>query len=98
MLDAYSIKKIAPRILIGIILINLSLYLVVAATEVTRVVARGAAGLITQPFVCEPGDKGCQDNFNFTLGGNISGTQTVGAGAGLFAAGYFLYKSGASNG
>lgn len=85
MLDAYSIKKMAPRILIGIILINLSLYLVVAVTEVTRIAARGAGDLITQPFV--DSDEGL--NFTVSLDG---GRQALAVG-GVLLGGYFFHRA-----
>lgn len=91
MFDAYAIKKIAPRILAAIILINLSIYLVAAASEATRVIANGVSGIITQPFVEA-------DEYNFELGEGIGvGKQAV-AGAGIVAGGYFLAsRSGTEN-
>lgn len=50
MLDAYTIRKIAPRLLIAVIGINLSIYLCVAAIDITNVVGRGLAQLIAAPF------------------------------------------------
>lgn len=67
MLDAYTIKKIAPRILIGIILINLSIYIVTAASEMTRLVANGAGSLITAP-VAEINNFSVGESGSFTTG------------------------------
>lgn len=51
MLDAYSIRKAAPRLLIAVIGINLSIYLCVAAIDVTNIIGRGLIDLISEPFV-----------------------------------------------
>lgn len=51
MLDAYSLRKIAPRILIGVIGINLSIYLCVAAIDVTNVIGSGIGDLLREPFI-----------------------------------------------
>lgn len=82
MLDAYAIKKIAPRILIAVVLINLSIYLVAAAVEGTRIIARGAGGIITSPFTSSGSN-------NFDLGDTMSLQQ----GALLGVGGYFTYKA-----
>lgn len=50
MLDAYTIKKIAPRLLIAAIGINLSIYFCVAAIDITNVVGHALANLLVQPF------------------------------------------------
>lgn len=50
MLDAYAIRKAIPRIVIAVIAINLSIYLCVAALDITNVVAKGMTQLITAPF------------------------------------------------
>ncbi len=86
MLDAYSIKKIVPRLLLGIILINLSFYLVVFATDMTRVVANGAGSLISKPFV----DSG---SYNFSIGDKISGTQI----AAVLIGGFLVDRAVVSN-
>lgn len=49
-MDAYTLRKIAPRILLGVIGINLSIYLCVAAIDVTNIIGRGLADLMTAPF------------------------------------------------
>lgn len=49
-MDAYTLRKIAPRILIGAIGINLSIYLCLLAIDITNVVGDGLFDLITAPF------------------------------------------------
>lgn len=51
MLDAYAIRKAVPRILIAAIGVNLSIYLCVAAIDLTNVVGNGLGDLLTYPFV-----------------------------------------------
>lgn len=68
-LDAYTVRKVAPRLLIAAIGINLSIYLCVAAIDITNIVGHSLANLIFAPF-----DKAGE--LNFTLdegGGNIAG-------------------------
>jgi hypothetical protein len=50
MIDAYSAKKILPRLLIAAILINLSIYLIALAVDVTNVVGDGLNNLLQAPF------------------------------------------------
>lgn len=50
MLDAYSIRKAIPRVLIAVIGINLSIYLCVAALDITTVVSKSMSDLLTAPF------------------------------------------------
>ncbi len=85
MLGAYTIKKIVPKLLVGVILINLSFYMVVGALDITRVVANGMDGLITDPFV-----NSTQGSYNFTLGDSVSGSQTALL---IPLVGYGLYKA-----
>lgn len=81
-MNAYNIKKIAPRILIGIVMLNLSIYLVVAAADVTRIIANGVGDLITTPI---------KDSNNFTVGSNTS--LTTGPAVPILIGGYFLQKA-----
>lgn len=53
--DAYSIKKILPRIIVAIIAINLSWFLVTFALEVGNVIGAGARDIILSPFSDENG-------------------------------------------
>ncbi|MGH7240777.1 MAG: hypothetical protein ACREGB_00595, partial [Candidatus Saccharimonadales bacterium] len=50
LLDAYSVKKIMPRLLIAALLINISFYLVAIAVDITNIVGTGVSNLITAPF------------------------------------------------
>lgn len=50
MLDAYTVRKIAPRLLFAVIGVNLSIYLCIAAIDITNVVGHGVAQLIRAPF------------------------------------------------
>jgi hypothetical protein len=59
--DAYTIRKMAPRLLVGAIAVNLSIYLGVAVADVAKVVGNGVGGLLTQPFIGA-------GNFNYRLG------------------------------
>lgn len=52
-MDAYTLRKMVPRIAIGVIGINLSIYLCVIAIDFTNVVGGGLAQLITAPFDME---------------------------------------------
>lgn|GEM_PF-7029798 len=49
-IDAYTAKKVLPRLLIAAIAINLSIYLVALAVDITNILGNGAAGLIELPF------------------------------------------------
>lgn len=51
MLDAYTVRKAIPRIVIAVIAINLSIYLCVAALDVTEIIGRGINQLLVGPFV-----------------------------------------------
>jgi hypothetical protein len=49
--EAYTVKKMLPRILIAVILINLSIYIVAGLIDITNVVAKGINNLISVPFL-----------------------------------------------
>lgn len=49
-LDAYTVRKIAPRLFFAVVGINISIYLCVAAVDITSVVGHGLAYLIRAPF------------------------------------------------
>ncbi len=49
-LDAYMIRKIAPRLFFAVIGINLSIYLCVGAIDITTVAGHGIGQLIRGPF------------------------------------------------
>ncbi len=48
--DAYTAKKVLPRLLIAAILINLSIYIVALAVDVSNVVGQGVGNLMTAPL------------------------------------------------
>lgn len=48
--EAYTLKKMLPRILIAAILINLSIYIVAALVDISNVVGSGITYLISEPF------------------------------------------------
>ena len=51
MLDAYTVRKAIPRIVLAVIAINLSIYLCVAAIDITNIIGHGLGNLITGPFL-----------------------------------------------
>lgn len=75
MVDAYTAKKVMPRILVAAILVNLSIYIVSILVDVTNVLAGGIGQLMTAPFA----DAG---QFKFTL----DATQSIVIGAGSIVA------------
>ena len=50
LIDAYSAKKILPRLLAAAILINLSYYIVAIAVDVSNIIGGGIQSLILTPF------------------------------------------------
>jgi len=50
LIDAYTVKKSMPRILIAAILINLSIYIVAGLVDITNVVGGTLGGVITGPL------------------------------------------------
>jgi hypothetical protein len=50
LIDAYSAKKILPRILAAAVLINLSYYIVALAVDVSNIIGGGIQSLILTPF------------------------------------------------
>ncbi|HWT55612.1 MAG TPA: hypothetical protein VN031_01120 [Candidatus Microsaccharimonas sp.] len=49
-IDAYSAKKILPRLLIAALLINISFYLVAIMVDIANIVGNGLSDLIIAPF------------------------------------------------
>lgn len=76
MIDAYTAKKVLPRLIIAAIAINLSIYVVALAIDLTNVIGAGVQNLLEAPF------KAPQGGWTFNLGG--AGGQT-GAGVGMAA-------------
>ncbi len=50
LIDAYTAKKMLPRILLAAVLINLSIYIVAFAVDVTNIVGAGLRSMIATPF------------------------------------------------
>jgi hypothetical protein len=68
LIDAYTAKKVLPRLLIAAVLINLSFYIVAVLVDVMNIVGKGTMDLITAPF-------GLTGDFTLDLG--------IGGGVGL---------------
>src|ERR1044071_3487623 len=51
MLDAYTLRKAIPRLVVAVIAINLSIYLCVAALDITTIIGKGLNQLLVTPFV-----------------------------------------------
>lgn len=50
MIDAYTVKKILPRVLITAILINLSVYIVAFLVDITNVIGKSLGAILTGPM------------------------------------------------
>lgn len=50
LVDAYTAKKVLPRLLVAAILINLSIYIVALLVDITNVIGQSIGGLITAPL------------------------------------------------
>ena len=81
LVDAYTAKKVLPRLLAASILINLSIYIVAFMVDITNIIGGGIQSLLTLPFTDHSA-------FHLTLNGGAAGTlATLGLGALLGAAG-----------
>ena len=76
LIDAYTAKKMLPRILVAAILINLSIYIVVVLEDIFNVLGSGIESLISAPFQAA-------GQWKLSLGGWSSATTTGVLGAGL---------------
>lgn len=72
-IEAFSAKRMLPRIVLAAILINLSIYIVAAAIDITNIIGVGIAHFIEQPFKSSGG-------FTLTLNGGASATGLAGIG------------------
>jgi len=81
LVDAYTAKKILPRLLVAAIAINLSIYLVALAVDVTNIVGGGIAALIEAPFKSAEAANGA---YTLHIGGTTGdlGMTTLIAGVG----------------
>ncbi len=50
LIDAYSVRKILPRILVAAVLLNLSIYIVAALVDVTNIIGGSIGAVITGPL------------------------------------------------
>jgi hypothetical protein len=50
LVDAYTAKKVLPRLLLAAVLINLSIYIIAFMVDLTNIVGGGLGQLITQPL------------------------------------------------
>ena len=49
-IEAYAARKILPRVLMGAILVNISIYIVAFAVDLSRIIGNGIKDLITSPL------------------------------------------------
>jgi hypothetical protein len=70
LIDAYTAKKVLPRILVAGVLINISFYLVAILVDVTNIVGNGLMTLITAPF-------GLTGDFSLDIGFTSGTTMTA---------------------
>ena len=49
-IEAYTVKKMIPRIIVAAILINLSIYIVAGAEDIVNIIGHGIQSLIEAPF------------------------------------------------
>jgi len=50
LVDAYTAKKVLPRLIIAVVLINLSIYIVAALVDITNIIGGSLGSIITQPL------------------------------------------------
>jgi hypothetical protein len=64
-IEAYTAKKVLPRLLLAAVLINLSIYLVTLGVDISNVLGHGVYSLIVEPFnqVKQAGGFGLHINF-----------------------------------
>jgi hypothetical protein len=73
LIDAYTAKKVLPRLLVAAVLINLSIYIVAGAVDISNVLGSGIGSLLADPFKIAGGA--------ITLNGGAAGTIDI---AGIF--------------
>lgn len=84
LVDAYTAKKVLPRILAAAIMINLSIYMVALAVDVTNIIGQGLSRLLYAPF--EAVGEFRFEISNTTAGLGITGL-LIGGGAAIWAGG-----------
>ena len=84
MFDAYTVKKVLPRILIGAIAINLSFYVTALFIDFSNIIGNGIRLLITGAFGISSADS---NHFNIgTFGGGAAGTGGIAISGAAIAA------------
>ena len=81
LIDAYSIRKILPRIIIGAILINISFYVVIGLEDIINILGGGIAELISKPFQLASGPGLPQVNIGAGSAGLALGIGALGVAA-----------------
>lgn len=93
LIDAYTAKKIMPRILVAAILVNLSIYIVALMVDFTNILGGGLGRLMIAPFKEA-------SLFQFSLDGGssavIAGASGVGAIAGFVSLTTFVAGAGSA--
>lgn len=82
LIDAYTAKKIIPRVVAAAILINISIYLVAGLVDITTIIGNGIVSLMYAPFKAS-------GNFTIKPGailGDVLGLGVVGLIGGMFSA------------
>lgn len=92
MLDAYTVKKAIPRVVVAVIAINLSIYLCIAAIDITTIIGRSLHSLLVTPFVGPDSFKEIGIDFSLANAGLVG---VLGAGAMLGAYSVFITIIGA---
>ena len=90
LIDAYTAKKMLPRILVAAILINLSIYIVAALEDIVNILGSGLYDIISAPFKNS-------GTFHINIsgtGGNLFGSISTAGLLGGLAAGAVLWKTG----
>ncbi|HPG37426.1 MAG TPA: hypothetical protein PK865_01380 [Candidatus Saccharibacteria bacterium] len=80
--EAYTVRKILPRLLIGAVLINLSFYIMLALIDIFNVLGNGVYSLITIPF-----GGGGLHKINIDIVGGVLGNLGVAGLVGLVGTG-----------
>lgn len=88
--DAYTVRKMAPRIVVGAIAINISYYLCLAAIDITNIIGTGMSQILTTPFIDQNSFKGIK--IDATASNNITGVLSLGL---LAAAAGIVFSGGA---
>lgn len=87
MLDAYTVRKAIPRLLLAVIAINLSIYLCIAALDITMVIGHGLNQLLAAPFINEKSFEGV--NIPADTTNNITGVLASGTAMGALTIGLY---------